>query len=158
MNVQKIYLCAEHVYFGHFGRPAGRAPMAAVPRAQLVAGRGLVGDRFFAKPEGRPGQVTFFAEETWAKLGAELGRPDRGPEVFRRNFLVRGLDLLSLIGREFEVQGIRFFGAEHCKPCFWMDEAFAPGALARLSAWNAGGLRARVLSDGWLTATEAGPS
>ena len=158
MTIQRIYLSGEHVYFGHFGRPAGRAPMAEVPRAQVVAGRGLVGDRFFAKPAGHPGQVTFFAEEAWSKLGSELGGQGRGPEVFRRNFLMRGLDLLSLVGQEFEVQGVRFFGTEHCKPCFWMDEAFAPGALERLSAWQAGGLRAQVLSDGWLTALEAVPA
>jgi len=158
MTVQRLYLCAEHIYFGHFGRPAGRAPMEQVERAQVVAGRGLVGDRFFARPADHPGQVTFFAEETWAQLSAELGRSDLGPEVFRRNVLVRGIDLLSLIGREFEVQGVRFLGTEHCKPCFWMDEAFAPGALAKLSAWNAGGLRARALSDGWLAAMEAGRS
>jgi MOSC domain-containing protein YiiM len=155
MTVRKLYLCAEHVYFGHFGRPAGREPMAEVQRAQVVAGRGLVGDRFFANPAGHRGQVTFFAEETWRQLGAELGRGDLGPEVFRRNILVQGLDLSSLIGREFEVQGLRFFGTEHCKPCFWMDEAFGAGALAKLAEWQAGGLRARALTDGWLTATEA---
>jgi MOSC domain-containing protein YiiM len=157
MTIQKLYLSAEHVYFGHFGRPAGRVPMAEVQRAQVVAGRGLVGDRFFSKPDGHRGQVTFFAEETWSQLGSELGRSDLGPEVFRRNIIVRGIDLLSLVGRAFEVQGLRFFGAEHCKPCLWMDEAFAPGALAKLSAWQAGGLRALALSDGWLSAEDGTP-
>ncbi len=152
MIVRKLYLSAEHVYFGHFGRDAGRAPMTEVDRAHVVAGRGLVGDRFFAQPAGHRGQVTFFAEETWALLGEALSRHDRGPEVFRRNILVREADLAALIGREFEVQGLRFFGTEHCKPCFWMDQAFAPGALAQLAAWQAGGLRARALTTGWLSA------
>lgn len=150
MIVRKLYLSAEHIYFGHHGREAGQVPMTEVDRVQVVAGRGLVGDRFFARPNGHAGQVTFFAEETWALLGDTLGRRDRGPDVFRRNILVRDADLRSLIGLEFEVQGIRFLGTEHCRPCYWMDQAFAPGTLAHLAAWQAGGLRARALTTGWL--------
>jgi hypothetical protein len=69
--------------------------------------------------------------------------------------IVRGTDLSKLIGREFEAQGIRFLGVEHCRPCFWMEQAFAPGAFALLDEWGAGGLRAGVLSDGWLSVTGA---
>jgi hypothetical protein len=36
-----------------------------------------------------------------------------------------------------------------------MEQAFSPGALALLSEWKAGGLRAAVLSDGWLSVGEA---
>jgi MOSC domain-containing protein YiiM len=149
MEVIRIYRCAEHVYVGHKGRPAGTARMTEVPRARLLAGRGVEGDRY-SRVEGAKGQVTFFAEEAWQRLCRELGRSDRGPDVFRRNILVRGADLNSLIGREFEVQGVRFRGVEHCRPCFWMEEAFAPGTLALLGEWRAGGLRASVLNDGWL--------
>jgi MOSC domain-containing protein YiiM len=70
--------------------------------------------------------------------------------VFRRNIIVRGADLNALIGCDFEVQGVRFHGVEYCKPCVWMEEAFAPGTLDLLTAWKAGGLRASVLTDGWL--------
>ena len=71
-----------------------------------------------------------------------------GPGVFRRNVLTRGVDLNTLIGKEFEVQGIRFEGAAECSPCFWMDQAFAPGAEDALE--GRGGLRARILTDGVL--------
>lgn len=152
MVVSRLFLSSAHVYTGHFGGPAGTDPMVEVDRVQAVSGRGLVGDRFFERPSGHKGQVTFFAEETWRQLCQEFGISDRGPEVFRRNVLVSGADLNSLVGAEFEVQGVRFLGAEYCKPCVWMDQAFAPGTLAALTAWTAGGLRTRVLSDGWLTA------
>ncbi len=154
MNIVRIYRSPEHIYLGHFGRPAGTAPMTEVPRARLIAGRGVEGDRYYSR-EGARGQVTFFAEEAWLRLCRELGRPDRRPDVFRRNVVVRGGDLNALIGRDFEIQGVRFRGVEYCKPCFWMEQAFAPGALALLSEWEAGGLRASVLSDGWLTVGEA---
>ncbi len=150
--MSKIYLCPEHIYVGHFGGAAGATPMTEVSEVQLVAGRGLVGDRYFDRQAGHKGQVTFFAEETWTRLCQELGVFFPGPSVFRRNVLVREADLFSLINQEFEVQGVRFRGVEHCKPCVWMDQAFAPGTLAKLSAWSAGGLRASILSDGWLKA------
>jgi MOSC domain-containing protein YiiM len=149
-TVAALYSSPEHVYVGHFGRAPGTTAMEAATRLRLVAGRGILGDRYFNRPAGQKGQVTFFAEETWRRLGEELGCADLGPEVFRRNVLTRQLDLLALVGAEFEIQGVRFRGTEHCKPCCWMDQAFAPGAFAALSAWQAGGLRAEVLTDGEL--------
>jgi MOSC domain-containing protein YiiM len=150
MIVLRLFISSQHSFVGRFGQEPRSAPMVEVDRFQLVAGRGIAGDRYAERDFGHKGQVTFFAEETWLKLQEKLARPDRGPEVFRRNVLVRGADLLALVGQDFEVQGVRFHGTEHCKPCLWMDQAFAPGALAALAAWSAGGLRAHVLSEGWL--------
>ena len=152
MIVRRLFISSEHSFVGRFGQEARSAPMVEVDRIELVAGRGVAGDRYVQRDFGHKGQVTFFAEETWRRLQERLARTDRGPEVFRRNVLVRDADLLALIGQDFEVQGVRFHGAEHCKPCLWMDQAFAPGALAALAAWSAGGLRALVLTDGWLRA------
>jgi MOSC domain-containing protein YiiM len=153
MNVVRLYRSSEHIYTGHFGGPAGTAPMIEVARVRLLAGRGVEGDRY-SRRDGAKGQITFFAEEAWLRLCTELGRTDRQPDVFRRNVIVRGTDLLALVGREFVVQGVRFRGVEHCKPCFWMEQAFAPGTLGLLGEWKAGGLRASVLSDGWLAVGE----
>ena len=115
---------------------------------ECVPGRGIVGDRFHAHQPGHKGQITFFSDETYDELCAALSVWDRGREVFRRNVITRGLDLNALIGAEFELQGVRFLGVSECKPCYWMDTAFAPGAEARLQ--GRGGLRAKVLSGGTL--------
>jgi MOSC domain-containing protein YiiM len=149
VNIVRLYYSPEHIYKGHMGRPAGTTPMSEVPTMKLVAGRGAEGDRY-SRLEGAKGQVTFFAEEAWLRLCEELCVAGRGTDVFRRNIIVRGADLNELVGTDFEVQGVRFHGVEYCKPCVWMEEAFAPGTLERLTAWKAGGLRASVLTDGWL--------
>ena len=65
--------------------------------------------------------------------------------------ITRGVDLNELIGQEFEVQGVRFFGMEECRPCYWMDRAFAPGAQQFLK--GRGGLRAKILTYGRLRST-----
>ena len=156
MIVTHLFVSPEHVYVGHFGKPSGKVPMAEVDKIEVVTGRGVRGDRYFAHEEGHKGQVTFFSEEAWLRLRKEVGGADRGPGVFRRNVIVRGADLNALVGAEFEVQGVRFKGSEYCKPCFWMDEAFAPGTLKALAEWKAGGLRTRVLSDGCLRVDKTG--
>ena len=82
--------------------------------------------------------------------GFALNVEDKLPGVTRRNVISVGVDLNSLIGEEFEVQGVRFAGVCECSPCYWMDLAIAPGAEMLLK--GRGGLRARILSDGVLRA------
>lgn len=149
-SIVGLYRSEAHNYFGRHGQAPGESLTLSEKRINVIAGDGIVGDRFFRYKAGYGGQVTFFAHETWARLCEELGRRDRGPDVFRRNILTRGVELPSLVGQQFEVQGVRFYGVAHCKPCYWMNHAFAPGTLDRLEAWQAGGLRAKVLTDGWL--------
>ena len=68
--------------------------------------------------------------------------------MLRRNVIVSDIDLNTLMGQTFEVQGIQFEGTEEAKPCYWMNQAFAEGAEAAMV--GNGGLRARILSDGVL--------
>lgn len=110
------------------------------------AGRGLEGDRFFDYKENYPGQVTFFAWEIFAAARAHFQVPDLSPAAFRRNVITSGLDLPSLIGRRFTLGGVEFEGTVESKPCYWMNQAVAPGTEEWLR--GNGGLRARILADG----------
>ena len=83
-----------------------------------------------------------------ADPGRQLGVTGKSPGVTRRNVITSGRDLNSLVGMEFEIQGVRFLGTTECSPCHWMDEAIAPGAERLLHA--RGGLRAKILTDGIL--------
>jgi MOSC domain-containing protein YiiM len=115
-----------------------------------VAGRGLRGDRYFDFKENYKGQITFFAWEIYVEICRELNTRHKDPSVFRRNVITAGVDLNEWIGREFTLQGVRFRGTEECRPCYWMDQAFAPGAAEWLK--GQGGLRAVILNDGILRA------
>jgi MOSC domain-containing protein YiiM len=119
-----------------------------VEEVECVAGQGLVGDRFFGHKEGYKGQVTFFSEEVYQEAKLALGAEGREASAFRRNVLTRGADLNAWIGKQFLLQGILFEGVEECRPCYWMETAFAEGAEAFLK--GRGGLRARILGDGVL--------
>ena len=148
MHIVALYISPGHNFFGHHEKPAGDHPILSVDQVECVAGQGLRGDRFFGFKEDYKGQITFFSEEVYQALCQELQKPDRPHSVFRRNVIVRGVDLNGLIGQEFTIQGIRFQGVSECAPCYWMDQAFAPGAEEFLK--GRGGLRARILSDGVL--------
>jgi MOSC domain-containing protein YiiM len=119
-----------------------------VPAVECVAERGIKGDRFFDHQENYQGQITFFSAEVFAGVCARLGVDNKSPGVTRRNVIVSGVDLNSLIGKTFETQGLVFAGVCECRPCHWMDGAIAPGAEMALRGY--GGLRARILTGGIL--------
>ena len=148
IHVEQLFISPGHNFVGHHGQPAGEHPIMAVGEVECVAGRGLRGDRYFDYKEDFKGQITFFAMEVLEALRVELKRPDAQPQATRRNAFVRGVDLPSLIGQEFEVQGVRFVGVEESRPCDWMNSALGPGAKEWLH--GRGGLRCRILTDGVL--------
>jgi MOSC domain-containing protein YiiM len=149
VTLEQLYLSAGHNYFGHHGGPADNHPTLPATELRCVAGKGIMGDRFFDYRHDYPGQITFFSAEVFEELCETLEARRATAAALRRNVLTRGIDLLSLIGHEFSVQGVRFRGACECKPCHWMDQAIAPGAEAWLR--GRGGLRARILSNGILS-------
>lgn len=152
ISIRHLYVSPGHNFFGHHEQPAGTHPIVEVRTARCVAGRGIEGDRFFDFKPDYKGQITFFAEEVYESLCASLGVQDKSSSVFRRNVITSGVDLNTLIGREFEIQGVRFLGTGECAPCHWQNEAFAPGAEDALQ--GRGGLRAKILSDGVLRVSD----
>lgn len=146
-----LYISPDHNFVGHHGQPAGKNPSIEVREIHCLAGRGIESDRYIDFKEDYKGQITFFASEVYEALCSEFGVDDVSPSAFRRNVITRGIDLNTLIGQTFEIQGVQFEGVEECRPCGWMNEAFASGAEEKLR--GNGGLRARILTDGFLHLT-----
>jgi MOSC domain-containing protein YiiM len=149
-RIRNLFISPGHNFFGHHGRPPGGNAILEVPEIECLAGRGVRGDRFLDYKENYKGQITFFAAEVLEAISRELAVRDKPASVFRRNVITEGVDLNGWIGVEFEIQGVLFLGTEECKPCYWMDQTFAPGAEQFLK--GRGGLRAVILSDGRLRA------
>jgi MOSC domain-containing protein YiiM len=150
VKIRQLYISPGHNFFGHHGQAPGGNQTLPVAEIECVAGRGILGDRFFDYKPGYKGQITFFAMEVFAAISDELCVWDKAPSVFRRNVITEGADLSRLIGVEFEIQGVWFRGEEECRPCHWMNRAFAPGAEQFLK--GRGGLRASILKGGKLCA------
>jgi len=146
LRVEHLFISPGHNFFGHHDQPAGQHPIVAVEQIECVAGLGIRGDRFFDYKPDYKGQITFFSIEVLEALRQELNLPQAQPEATRRNVFVRDLNLSTLIGKKFEVQGVHFEGVEESKPCHWMNSALGPGA----EEWLRGraGLRCKILTTG----------
>jgi MOSC domain-containing protein YiiM len=150
IRVGHLFISPGHNFLGHHNQAAGDHPMVEVIEVECVASRGLRGDRFFDFKQDYKGQITFFAAEVFGQMKTELGLPMEATVAgVRRNVITEGADLSSLIGAEFDIQGVRFAGVEECRPCYWMNQAFRD---PRAEDWlkGHGGLRARILTDGVL--------
>jgi MOSC domain-containing protein YiiM len=153
MFIRQLFVSPGHNYFGHHGRAPDNFPMIEVPRIECVAGSGIRGDRFYDYRDDYKGQITLFAWEVFERLVSHLGVANRSAGDLRRNAVVSGVNLNELIGEEFSIQGVRLRGTAHCKPCYWMNQAVAPGAEEFLQ--NNGGLRAQILTDGVIAVGDA---
>jgi MOSC domain-containing protein YiiM len=121
-----------------------RGPMDPVDRAELVAGRGLMGN---ANQGGRR-QVTIISSERWAEAQQALGVLV-DPAARRANLLVEQLDLSQSHDRILRIGSCRFLIRGETRPCERMDEA-CQGLRAALDDGWGGGAYAEVLSDGWI--------
>lgn len=149
--VRHIYISPGHNFRGHHGREPSAHAINEVEAVRCVAGKGLEGDRYFGYTTDYKGQITFFDWSVYQRLCNGLDIHHLPPSVLRRNVIVEGVDLNHLIGEQFQIQGVMFEGMEECKPCYWMDRAFGPGAEAAMQ--GNGGLRARILTTGVLSKT-----
>ncbi|NND45668.1 MAG: molybdenum cofactor biosysynthesis protein [Xanthomonadales bacterium] len=148
IDIQNIFIAPAHGFIGQDPEAAEDHGMHSVQQVECVAGSGLRGDRFFDYKDNYKGQATFFSAEVFTAALEHVGAANRPPWAMRRNIMVAGVDLNTLIGREFEIGGVRFFGTEECAPCRWMNRAIGAGAREFLK--GRGGLRARILASGRL--------
>ena len=151
VEICHLYISPGHNFVGHHGREPDTYPVIEVPVIECAAGRGIRGDRYFDFKEDFKGQITFFSLEVFDELCGAMQLQGCSPALMRRNVMTRGVDLNQLIGLQFELQGVHFYGVQECAPCYWMERAIAPGAQEFLK--GRGGLRAKILSDGELRST-----
>ncbi|MDX1636163.1 MAG: MOSC domain-containing protein, partial [Marinobacter sp.] len=81
-------------------RPARGEAMQALTSVAVTPGQGLEGDRFKGRETSKR-QVTLIQQEHIDTIASCLHRDAIGPEVFRRNIVVSGLNLLALKGKTF---------------------------------------------------------
>ena len=154
VEVVLLLVSPEHRYGGRPRDGAGPAPAApeSVGRADVVAGRGLVGDRYSRRPEHADAGVTLLAVESLETVAAELGVPPFDPLLARRNVVLRGADVEALRGVDLTLDcgdgPVHLRGGRPAAPCSWMDAVLASGAHAALR--GRAGVRCAARSGGVL--------
>ncbi|MBC7816938.1 MAG: MOSC domain-containing protein [Planctomycetaceae bacterium] len=126
--------------------PGNRQPIEPRDEVTVAVGTGVDGDYHSKKRPGGKRQVTLIQAEHFAMIATNVGRDSVNPELFRRNIVVRGIELTSLIGRRFRIGEALLEGTGPCTPCSRMDENL--GAGGRLAMKGLGGLTAKVIEPG----------
>lgn len=121
---------------------AHRGVMDPAPAAELIPGRGLVGNA----DQGRRRQVTLIEQETWDRLMDELGG-ELSPSARRANLLLRGVPLAGTRGMLLQVGECLLRIGGETRPCERMDEALPGLERAMYDRWG-GGAFAEVLEGG----------
>lgn len=153
-DVAILHLLAspQHAYFGRARDGAAAVATTDAEQVEVVAGKGIVGDRFFGKAAHMDAAVTVFAVEALESIAAELGESAFDPMLTRRNVILRGAHLAPLVGQEFTLESesdqVTLRGGRPAHPCAWMDRVLAPGAHPAMR--GRGGVRCQPVSSGVL--------
>jgi MOSC domain-containing protein YiiM len=120
--------------------------------AVLVAGKGIVGDRYFRETGADPAaEVTLIEREQVERFRAATGLATTAAET-GRNLETSGIDVNALVGRRFRIGEVVLEGLELCEPCATLGKALAtpertPAEIVKAFA-HCAGLRARIVSGG----------
>jgi MOSC domain-containing protein YiiM len=133
--------------------PRAFLPMRSMPELNLVAGKGIEGDRYMigreegfysSKPEeGR--QITLFEIETLIALKRDAGI-DLGPEEHRRNVTTEGVPLTHLVGKQFWLGEVLLEATRLSIPCRHIEEVTGKSIFDPLI--NRSGLNCKILKGG----------
>jgi hypothetical protein len=136
--------------------------MVPLERAEIIAGEGIVGDRYalglgaFSKTKPKIRHISLITLSGIENANAQLRAKQQtlfGEGDTRRNLVISGIsedELNSLVGKIFYLGGIAFKGTELCEPCQ------RPANLLKRPDFmnvfeNRGGLRAEALDSGILS-------
>lgn len=134
------------------GAEAG-SELEAQTMAELEAGRGVVGDRYYydrgtfsKKFGGTPAvEATLISREEIDAFNRAAGR-DCAARDFRRNLVTEGIDLAGLIGREFRIGPTVLAGIRFCEPCAHLAAMLGREIMDHMV--HRAGIRARIVAGG----------
>lgn len=126
---------------------AAGMPMHLVPEVEALAGHGLKGDRYatgdgsFNKGKHGIRQVTLINGIFFE--GSGFNYVDS-----RRNIVTMGVELMWLIGREFQIGTSRFRGVKYCDPCTRPSTLSGKERNFKEAFFDRGGLVAEIIESG----------
>ena len=133
------------------------APMDELPKANLVAGIGIEGDRYatglgtYSKRYHLDRQVTLIEIEVLESIARDRG-VELLPSEHRRNLTTRDVPLGHLVGQYFRVGDCVLYGGRMNVPCLYLETLIAKKVFKPLI--NRSGLNCRVVVGGTIRIRE----
>ncbi len=138
--------------------PSASYEMEELQQAELIAGKGIVGDRYYngtgtysPKPDVR--EVTLFDIDVLDALARNDPPLQKeaivlSPADHRRNLTVQGVPLNHLVGKRFRVGEVVLRGGRLNFPCKYLEELL--GMPLYLPLYNRSGLNCWIESGGFI--------
>ncbi|MBE0440010.1 MAG: sulfurase [Gammaproteobacteria bacterium] len=133
--------------------PKANASIMSLSQAQLDAGKGIMGDRYYSaqgtfseRLKQLPDiELTLIEQEQIEQFNDITSSHYSGVD-FRRNIVTEGINLNELVGKIFTIGNVSCRGIRLCEPCGHLAKQLGSEILVHML--NRGGLRAQILSDG----------
>ena len=126
-------------------RPERQTPLQMLNQVTAKENSGLEGDHFAGKLQ-RKRQVTLINAEHIQAVASMLHRSEIGPDLLRRNIVVRGINLLALKEKQFKIGEAILEMTGLCHPCSRMEKNLGPGGYNAMRGH--GGITARIIEGG----------
>ena len=144
---------AQGQLIGIYVAPVKDAGVMGHQKVSLRAGKGIEGDRYFTNTgknrsnyRGQPDwEITLIEAEVVESFNQRGGHKFHESD-FRRNLVTRDIRLNDLVGKDFQIGGVSFYGVQLCEPCAKLQKKLGVRILPGLI--NQGGLRAQIRSNG----------
>ena len=127
------------------------SPVSVLDAVIAIRDKGLAGDHY--QNNGGSRQVTLIQCEHLDVVASLLGTDHISPELVRRNIVVRGLNLLSLKGKQFFVGPAILQYTGECHPCSRMERVLGIGGYNAMRGH--GGITAKIICGGLIKVGDA---
>ena len=117
-----------------------------VSKAEVVAGKGIVGDRHFQENNSVRNQITLIESENIDYYNNKF-KSNYSFLDFRRNVITKGIELNDLVGKKLLIGNIKVEGHDLCRPCKHLEETLNGKDIIK-EFLRRGGLRCEILTSG----------
>ena len=120
--------------------------ISEIQQISLLAGKGIIGDRYFHEYNDVRNQLTLIESENinYYNKRFNLNIPYLN---FRRNIVTKGIELNDLVGKELLINQTKVKGVDLCRPCKSLQQNLGQDNIIK-EFLRKGGLRCEILVSG----------
>ena len=126
--------------------------MEDVYSVTTIAGKGIVGDRYFNEDNDKNHQITLIESENIVFYN-KISDQKISYIDFRRNIVTRGIELNPLIGKELQIGSTKIKVHKLCEPCLELQNKLQQTNFVK-NLTHRGGLRCEILTSGLITVND----
>lgn len=126
-------------------RPERSGEITVVEVVNVIENKGLEGDHYNGKADSKR-HVTLIQAEHLEAVASILKKEILNPALTRRNIVVKGINLLALQGKQFQIGEAVLETTGLCHPCSRMEENLGQGGYNAMRGH--GGITTRIIKGG----------